>query len=424
MSSLRDLLKGLARASRVSGKHVSKDVSRVLQKVETGIPSVDHLFRTATVTRSESGIILIDNAPANRVYDFVRKGDLVGLLRTLKSTTIVTAEQASAFHKIVSDFPEVKLAELDEFIRKVKMAWPDLDVTTDQLGDLPKSAQSQLASMTEKLYKHMPKGAKVTLIVGGFVMGANWLKEATEARRGCFMFKNVSGKMTSCRINSFSCSISPRSAAPLPNLCQSRNYDGMYNTTLVLMVACQNDKSDHCAQSIASALDMQDIVGKFEEIYKDESKYLLAAEVIERLARDNKLPKFRICDVSHPAVEQGVVTPCRMCDSSADPKSTAYIDPSQYADSNIAFRCNANPSIIDTIADIMQTKGVDLLDGLESTMYTILKPFVLAGLTVLCILFIIGISLRFFKRKAEDLISLDDDTVTHIAPEDTPMLEL
>lgn len=421
MSGLRDLLKGLGRSSRISGKNGSKDVSRLLKKVDTGILSVDNLFHTANVTRSESGVILIGNAPVNWVRDFVRKGDLVGLARVLKSTSVVTAEHVSAFRKIISDFPEVRLTELDESIKLVKLAWPDLDVTADKLGNLPKSAQSQLASMTKKLYKHIPKGAKVTLIIGGFVMGANWLKEATEARRGCFMFKNVNGKMTSCRIDNFSCSISSRGTdASIPDLCQSRNYDNLYNTTLVLMVACQNDKSDYCAQSIATALGMQDIVGKFKEIYMDDSKYLLAAEVIERLARENKLPKFEICDVSHPAVEHGVVTPCRMCDSSADPKSTTYIDPSQYPDSNVAFRCNANPSIIDTIADIMQTKGVDLLDGIESTMWTVLKPFTLFGLAVLCILFIIGITLRFFKRKAEDLMSLEDDGT----PDDTPMLEL
>lgn len=405
MNSLRDLLKGLARASKVSGKSATKDVGRILQKVKTGIPSIDKLFHTAKVTRNKKGVIVIDNTPANVVYSLVRKGDLVGLLRMLKSTTVVTAEQVNAFRKIVSDFPETKVAELDELIRKVKTKWPDLDVTVEQLDNLPKSAQSQLAKITKKLYKSIPIGTTVVLLTGVFVVGANWLKDAVEARRGCFMLRNVGGKTVSCRIDTFSCSLSPRHVASLSNPCPSRSYDSLYNTTLVLMVACQNEPSDHCSQSIATALNMPNIVGKFEEIYSDDSKYLLAAESIEKLAKNNKLPKFRICDVSHPAVDQGVINPCRLCDSSADPKSTTYIDPLQYADSDITFLCNADPSAIDTIADVMRTTGVNLFDTFGSTLYMIMKPFALVGLVVLCILFIIGMTLRFIKQKVGGLVS-------------------
>lgn len=105
-----------------------------------------------------------------------------------------------------------------------------LNATVEDLGKISDTAEQELKMVESNLYKYFKGIAVVTLTVGIVYVGVEWIFKATQIRKDYFMVTTINGVMTSCKVATYTCSISD---AGTDNKCTgTMDY---FNTTLVLM---------------------------------------------------------------------------------------------------------------------------------------------------------------------------------------------
>jgi len=265
-------------------------------------------------------------------------------------------------------------------VRRNKRTLPELDATLGDVDRLSDTAKGSVRRIESNLMRRFKQGTVIALTIGVVSVGADWIRKTIEARRGCYMITTINGKPSSCKVQSYSCV-----GAAVGNMCDaSSSFDRLYNTTFVLMHVSTLDDADERKQTVAAAagIRVKDLRNKLADVIDSSYEKLHAVVTTWRI---EDMPRFPVCETKHLGIENGVVPPCRMCSSSADPISTQYIDSTKYAD-NITFHCVADPSILDTITDVVVSTGANLLDGVGNTIGRMFKRLgILAFIAVVII---------------------------------------
>lgn len=397
----------LTELKKLSGasKATVEEASSLLKRVDSGIKSTDEAIKSLKVTKNSQGVVLLGDKYVGVINRILREGDLKKLVSVSKQNIPVTAADSSAFKTLVGATPERGLKNVDDVAAVTKRERPHLDATVENLNKISDTAKRDLKKVENNLYKHFKNGAVVALTVGVVYVGADWISKATEARKGCFMVTTVNGVTTSCKVAAYTCSTDED--AGTGNKCTgTTNY---YNTTLVLMnlANAPDDDPNKIAIATATGIAVNQLNAQLANII--DNHYPAVVTAIEKMGTQR--PKtFSICDIKNNAVEGGVVPPCRMCDPTANPVSTSFIDPAQYGD-NITFQCVTNPSILDTISDTVLSTGKNLWDGVSTVVSGSLKQIGIIAAIILAVLILVMFIVRLFTRKQPEYMDLDNMSV-------------
>lgn len=401
-SGFARFLTDLKAYSGVFAEKTADQVKNLLNSVDSGIKSTDDVIKNLAVTKNKQGAFLLGDTPVGAVHKILREGDLKKLIAVSKQNVPVTAADVSAFKKLVGNTPELALKNVDDVATVAKRERPHLNATVDNLDKIPDTAKRDLKKVESNLYRHFKEGAAVALTIGVVTVGVGWISQATRARKGCFMMTVVDGKTTSCKVSAYTCSTGD---AATGNIC--KNALDYYNTTLVLMQLASAPDTD--AQKIAIAavagVAVTELNAKLATVIDDH--YPAVAKAIKEMGA-NRPKGFAVCDIKNDAVENGVVPPCRMCDPTANPVSTTFIDPEQYGE-NITFQCVTNPSVLDTISDAVVSTGHNLWDGVFTLASGTLKQIGILAAIILVLLMLVTFIARMLTAKRSEYMDLDDN---------------
>lgn len=406
MSVGKGLKSFLGDLKKMSGspKATVEEASALLKTADSGIKSTDELMKRLKVTKNARGDLLLDGLHLGRVHKLLREGDLKELIRLSGANVPATAADVAAFRRLVGDTPESGLKNVADLATATKRERPHLNATLDDLDRISDTARVDLKKVESNLYRRFKEGSVIALTIGTVTVGTNWIVNATRARKGCFMVTTIDGKTTSCKVASFTCSADGDKTAA--NACRGAPLD-CHNTTLVLIHLANSPDSDPDKIALAAAvgLEASQLSAQLANVV-DHHYPAVTAAVAKMGAR--VFDAVSVCGASHEAIEGGVVPPCRMCDPTADPVSTAFIDPAQYGD-NITFQCVTNPSILDTIADTVVSTGHDVWTGVSNVVSWSLKQMGIVAAVIVIVLVLVSLLARVFMRTRPEHDSLDDD---------------
>lgn len=372
---------------------IGKDVDVVstsLKNVDSGIRSLDDALKDMPVTKTNAGHLTIADEPIGSVNKILREGDLSELVRLSGKQIPVTSIDRVNFKQAVSEFPEKTYRDIVDSADVTKTNYPQLNVNVDNLNLLPDSAKQLASKVESNLFKYFKVGTVVVLTVGGITATSIWLERETQNRKGCWMLRTVNGKTSSCKVVDYSCNGNVTMACGVNN--------GYYNITLSLMKICTYDDTnvDKKAISDLTGVPVADMNARISTLIDQHFE-----KITNYINGMSVKPTVDVCKITHPDIENGEIPDCRLCVPSANPTSTQYIDPSQYAD-NITFQCISKPTVIDTISDIAVSTGKNLWDGISNSLGGILKPILIAVGVILVLIVIISILTRVMPKKKED----------------------
>lgn len=361
-------------------KAYAADAEKVLREVDSGIKSVDDAIKSMSVTQLDDGFLRIADQPAGAINKILREGNLEDLVKASKQDIAITSRDKALYSELVKATPEKSIYAVSEETATNASKYPQLDVTADNISSLSVAGERDLKKAESNLFKKFKEGTILALTIGTVVVSVDAIRKATERRKGCFMLTTINGKTTSCKVQAYSC-IGNNDGV----LCNSSL--PYYNLTLVLMQIANLPDTDQRKIDVATAAGVApaDLHANMKLVI--DTKYTEIGRVISKM--DNR-PLFQICNLTHKDVEKGVVPPCRMCSPSDNPTSTSFIDPTQYPE-NVTFHCSINPSIVETMSDIVINTGVDIWDGITTGILKFLKPIgiFLAVILVLAIILIV-----------------------------------
>lgn len=347
LSDLRPFF-GLSEAAEI------ETLGLLLKNANTGIKALDTTLKALTVERSISGYVLLgEDVTVGNLHNLLRCGNLPKVLTSLKSSVIATEDEIAAFRTTIGPSAERLIDDLESLLTKNKKLYSHLDATLEDLDKLSSTAKKQLQQAENNLFKYVKNGAVISLVVGTVYVGANWIVKETERRRGCFMFTTIDGVTTSCKVGEYSC-------VPHTQGYECANKLNYRNTTLILMKIATLPDNNSIKIQVARAVDSNSTDFAYKLPALLTQKFKLLSDAVDGLLA-SKLPQVNICGERHEYYENGVIPPCRMCDPTALPNSTQYINPAQYG-KNITFRCITNPSVLDVITDTADAIGQNLLD--------------------------------------------------------------
>lgn len=365
-----------------------EDVTRQLKGFKSEIGTLDTAVNNMAVRIEKGGHMSIGGESVGSFNRILREGDLAKLMSMSDVRVPFTNIDEAAFKSVVKDTAEFKMRVIRDTAEANKKIHPELNVTEDGFANASAQTTKSVEKAEGNMLKSFGRGTKLALTVGVITVGSVGLYYAVRARKGCIMSTTIDDQTTSCKIQSQSCVGEGGTMCPNPQI--------NYNVTLILMQLSTMEDTHALKVAVCSAAGIQPSELNTRLVYVIDSKFDEVAKVIN--ASKNNLPTFDPCSLKHPGVEGGEIAPCRMCSPSANPKSTEYIDPSTYPD-NVTFSCNSHPNILDVIADVALTTGVDLLDGIGSGIFAVLKPFVIAIVVILVLVLIISIVSKIAPRR-------------------------
>lgn len=375
--AFEDFLTSLREFTAIEHGGVSQ-ATELLKSANSSIASVDEALKSITVTEAESGALLFNKKTAGTLYNTLREADLNELIRISDSEVVYSAADAKQFKSLVGKTPESQINDIEQAVVIRKREFPHLDVVEEDIPQMSNTAKSDLKKIESSLMRRFKEGTTIALTIGVIVVGVDWVTKALEARKGCFLVTNINNKVTSCKIQDFSCINQSKG-----NFCT--NTPPVYNTTLQLIAISELPDTDETKIKIAklAELDASKLKDNLDQIIDKHFKE--ADKIIKDLSK-----KFTVntCVAKNEKIEGGKVPPCRLCSPTANPTSTEFVDPAQYAD-NVTFKCVVNPSILEVITDAAIATGVDLFDVVSKSLFQLLKPLMILGAILLLIAIII-----------------------------------
>jgi hypothetical protein len=364
-------------------------VETVISGFDSQIGPLEETIKSFTITKNKFNFIELNGESVGKVHRVLRSGDLEEVLKLSKRNIPYTSEDVTAFAKVMVDTPEKGVRDIEKLAVANKSKLPQLDLNVEAIDSVSGTSKLQLDRVQSNLLKAFKVGTTVTLTFGAIYVTADWIKKALEERKGCHLLTTINGKTTSCKINSFSCIGSGGvSCSSTPTY---------RNITLNLMYIANLPNSDALKINVATAVGFSadKLRDKLTEII--DTKFKEASTVI----RNETIPSFEPCSVTHPDIDNGKVPPCRMCSTSALPTSTQYIDPKDLA-TNVALQCVTNPSVLDVVADTFVNTGKNLLEGIAGGLTTLLRPLLIAAAIIAVVVIIIAIVLNYMRSRNND----------------------
>nr|AHW98300.1 ODV-E56 [Nilaparvata lugens endogenous nudivirus] len=362
-----------------------EEVTKLVRSFDSGIKSLDDAIRLASVTKTNSGVILVGNTTVGDFRHALKSANLDRVLGVLGRTDIPnTSTDRETFATIVGSTLERALDKLDISVKIKninKSNFPELNVSAEAADTISDTGKKNETIIESNLYEYLKQDRTIALTVGVVTVAGGWLMKATAKRRGCLMFTNLDGNITSCKISSFTCT---DDSALSGRLCDSDSTLFYYNTTLVLMHLAQLKDTDVQKIEVArvACVSMSEFEKQLPRLL--ETKYAQLAKYVEKMGQR---PVLQPCSqkLLNPNIENGIIPFCRMCSSTANPISTEFIDPIQYT-TNITFKCITNPTILDTIIDVISSTGKNILTNIKSTMSGSLKTIGIIATIVLVLI--------------------------------------
>lgn len=408
--------------SQIKGVKTAKAATDALSGVKTTSPTVNDLFKQLSekVTKNEKGFVEINGKTPGEVNSILKKGSLHEFIQLVgDKTKTVDNIQASNFENLVGLTPEKQMFQIEQFATQAKLAHPNLDIKLDQILSQNLLTNTKLIDQLARIEKKASfwgskkaKAGYLGLTIGSFILVPNILKNL-RYRKGCFMLTKLHGVISSCKVESYTCGQKPVETLTETGeeMCPRSKLDGHYNVTLALIAIVNLANNEKIKNDLATFLDydattLKDNVGN---IIKD--KYALLTDFVENTKNKGRvlevLGSRRVCELSHPQVEDGVIPVCRMCSSTDKETSTTYLDQSLIPD-NVSFKCIENPSIADVLGDLMKNTSVEIINTVTSGFAHLLKPI---GM-ILTVIFIAGlIIMAIFKLSQPKYSELDDDEI-------------
>lgn len=378
-SALRDLTSKLSKFVKISAKNSAEEVSIITKSVSTGTRSIDDIIKALPVKRTKNGLITIGDETVGTINRVIREANLAKLAELAKYGKPITATEKSLFRELVGETAERTLKDISDATVSSVKSYPKLNVGAEGVSALKGSDKAVVEKVQSNFLKRFKQGLVIPLAIGAVYVGVDWLVKATAKRKGCFMLTTINGKTTSCKVAAYTCTDNSAEGT----LCgENLPY---YNTTLILMkiVTLSNTDANKLKIAQVTGFNVNDLESKLATII--DTKY---AEVSDAIADMKNRPVLNVCGIKSNDVEGGNIPACRMCSPSDDPTSTTFIDPSQFG-SNITFHCSINPSILDTINDVVVTTGENIWGGITGNILGPLKR----GLIIIAIIAVVAMIL-------------------------------
>lgn len=395
-------IKSFLKELKLLGRAGVDEVGSLLKNFKSNIKSLDDVITKLPVTKNKHGFIELGENSIGKVNKVMREGNLSEIVKMSGKNIPVSKIESASFKSLVADTPEKAFKDVTDLATANKKSFPHLDLKEADLGNMSKSAAKDVKKVESNLYKYFKTGTKIVLTVGVVYVGVDWLIKTNEKRKGCFMLTTINGKTTSCKVQTYSC------VGSGGDMCTSAL--PYYNITLVLIKIASMPDTDALKIKVAAAAGVQPSALSSSLANVIDTKY---SEITTVIADATNKPTFVICELSHPDVEKGEIPPCRMCSPSDTPISTSYIDPKQYPD-NVTFQCSPNPSLLDTLADVVKNTGKDLFDGISGGLTTLLKPLLILGGVIIIILILISVVMNLFKNRGSH--KNDNNKIQTIVP--------
>jgi hypothetical protein len=374
-----------------------QELKSLLKTADSGVSVADRAIRDLPVT-SKNGGLLVNGHTMGEFDKVLRRADLKELMALSGKSVPITAAEEKAFATIIGKTPERAVKDVESLAAVAKRNNPHLDAKVEDLPHLSENAKADVKKIENKLFKYFKQGAIIGLTIGAIYVTIDWLTKATEARKGCYMLTTIDGQTTSCKIMEYSCE---GRLGEGTKECGNLPY---YNVTLVAIVIAERSNSDATKKAMASAIaePVDTIRENIDKIITD--KFDLLTTFVQSIA--DKLPTFAKCSVSNSSIEGGKIPACRMCSPSAAVNSTEYIDSSQYAD-NITFQCVTDPSILDTVSDVITSTGRNLLGNVGDVIFSggfgkYLKYGLIAAVAIVLIVIVMRIISIIPKKNNND----------------------
>lgn len=357
-------------------KFTEEELRLVLKNANIGVKSVDLILENLPIKKVKGLFYLADDIPLNRLETLLKEGDLSKLKRLTKSDIKVTRQEINEYRKLVGATPESQLNDLGKLIENNKSTLKRFNLTVDEFKNAPKNVQREVSTAERLGMSIFKNGTKIALTVGIIVIGTGWVLRELEKRKGCFMFRQIGDKVSSCKIINYTC-------VQTEGLeCTNFKYTH-YNITLNAMwVAKQTDDMIEKVNLCKSlGIEPNELYNKLPTLLQE--KFDIFSEHLSKIMMN----PIDICRVSHDGIENGQLNSsrCRMCDPSADPKSPQYIDSNQYGE-NITFKCIENPTLLDLFSDIYNATGQKLIDFTKSSIKIIKTISIIAIITIILLI--------------------------------------
>jgi len=387
-SNFSIILKSLRLMSGVTAK-TSKQLETVLASSKIGLSPADVALRGAKITKSKHGYLKVNEVSVNEFNGYMRAGNLLDVLRVTGKKVHVTEAEQKFFSSLAKDLPERAIKKIEDIVKISAKERPHLNITVNNYDKLSEISKSDITSFTDNLLKVSKAGTYLVLVIGGVTIGVNWIRNGLADRRGCWMLRTVNGKTTSCRVSAFSC------GRPSGNLSLSvdtvnskqtctEDLSSYYNATLSFIHICELGDTDldklNLAKSLGVSVDTM-IENKTKML---ETKFEAINNFVKAYTGNSTV---NICK-PNSAIDNGTVPYCRMCDPSANPRSTLYIDTLSMVGENVTFKCIENPTVLELMSDVVQSTGKNLWEGITSVPSTLFKAFKYVGIfTALALVF-------------------------------------
>lgn len=380
-------LKQLVTSSGVSRFADAEILDRV-KTLKSDLNVLDNAASNLIPTKTEAGTLLLNDKTLGDVVKIFNGGKLADVIKLSKLNVPINSIDESAFKTLTKESPYAILNDLDELISVRKKQFPELNVGVRDVSKLSAENVKKLSKMDSILRKAKP-AAVIALTIGAVYVVADWITQTTKEREGCFMLTTLNGKTTSCKISAYTCASDDISQ--VGKMCTS--VDPAYtqsNLALVYLTIASQPPTHPLYVALVKGLGYAagtDLMAKINEVLTTKFMTLDSFWTSQKGTPDGLNLQISPCSLKNQNIENGIIPPCRLCDPTADPTSTKYINPNIIGD-NITFQCVINPSILDTITDVVASTGIDLFGEISSTISGSFK-YIGYGVLVLAIIGII-----------------------------------
>lgn len=382
----------------------ASEITKVFRGVKSGFSAFDNIVGAMRVVHDIHGVPRIGGSTLGRVAQLTRAGRLADLAKLSGSAIHVTATQERMFAKMVSHTGEHAIYRMKSLAKSAGNKFKSINFKLSEWGARIKNGitMAKIQRISTRFVKLAKPLTVYSCLIGSIVFTGMWVHKALNDRKGCFMVTEINNKKSSCKIMNFSCLdtvTTQNKCDKMPNFMSD-----LYNDTLLFMALLRQPRETEDRKRMMLALGYDtDIDAPVKEIMSGEKYIKLVSFFKENKDVVRRVMQYvKICNETHPDVEGGKIPDCRMCDETASPMSTEYINLSNVG-TNITFTCVSDPSLLELLTDAAIALGQDIFkildDGIISPIMDIIKHHAYNAIAILAgFLGIAGIVWYFFTR--------------------------
>lgn len=349
-------------------------------------------FEDGKYSLDEFGVVNARDVSFNEFLGDAKAGKLDRISELNGSGHSVSVNERANYKKLAkAEYPHADIADIEDSASSYRKTNVDIDVKAEQLDEVPAASKEKINKFKETLTKFAKATGKIVLVLCVIVVGAKMLEDAINKLNGCKMITKLNGKSTSCNLPAYTCfkKVENEVCGQAPTVYVN---PALYTISLI------NATSDQI-QKFAEGADVETTNLTKENMYKllnDGASFKKIANYVA--TQQNYLtPNYDVCQDSVLNYEGGLVPGCRLCDSSASPLSTTYVDSSMFGQ-NIMFKCIQNSTLIDLIGEVATELGINPFgSGISCTSFA--KNILIVIIVIVIIYFLFLLISRNLKKQ-------------------------